>query len=152
MNELYSFNKVEDTNSSTVTSLRLKSEQLKFIESVDDCLMEAKTDSGWLPLQICFKGQVIGFAMTCQLCNETRVWLDRFLIDQRFQGMGHGKRALKQLIQFCFITYQCNEIYLSLYEENTLALSLYLKQGFVLNGEVDSKGEKIMVLIKNKSA
>ena len=41
------------------------------------------------------------------------------------------------------------DIYLSVYEENHVAISLYQSYGFKFNGELDTKGEKIMVLEKS---
>ena len=51
--------------------------------------------------------------------------LDRFLIDNRYQGKGYGKAALKLLITRLFCEYQCNTIYLSLYQQNKHAYHLY---------------------------
>lgn len=40
----------------------------------------------------------------------------------------------------------CNEIYLSVYESNARAISMYKRRGFEFNGELDAKGELVMVL------
>lgn len=42
--------------------------------------------------------------------------------------------------------YPNTDIYLSVYEENKTAVSLYKLFGFEFNGELDTKGEKVMVL------
>ena len=41
--------------------------------------------------------------------------------------------------------YPNNDIYLSVYEDNQHAIDLYRLYGFNFNGELDTKGEKIMV-------
>lgn len=89
---------------------------------------------------------IIGFTMYGEILSEQRVWMDRFLIDQKYQGQGHGKKALSDLIQYLFDRYSCKEIYLSLYPDNQRAFALYCNLGFELNGELDTKGEQIMVL------
>ncbi|BBP91811.1 hypothetical protein BsIDN1_54290 [Bacillus safensis] len=76
--------------------------------------------------------------------EDGRVWLDRFFIDERFQGRGLGKKMLDALIRHLTIIYKCNKIYLSIYEENKPAKNLYLKFGFQFNGELDFNGEKVM--------
>lgn len=53
-----------------------------------------------------------------------------FLIDNRYQGKGYGKAALKLLITRLFCEYQCNTIYLSLYQQNKHAYHLYTSFGF----------------------
>lgn len=77
--------------------------------------------------------------------NETRIWLDRFLIDYHFQGKGLGKKMLQALINHLETLYHCDRIYLSLYEDNIVALSLYQQFGFEFNGELDTNQEKVMV-------
>ena len=73
----------------------------------------------------------------------------RFLIDNRYQGKGYGKAALKLLITRLFCEYQCNTIYLSLYQQNKHAYHLYTSFGFQENGEKDVNGETVMCLQKN---
>lgn len=79
--------------------------------------------------------------------GEKRIWLDRFLIDHHFQGKGLGKQMLTALIEHLKQIYDCERIYLSLYEDNTVALTLYQKFGFKFNGELDINQEKVMVKI-----
>lgn len=71
--------------------------------------------------------------------------MDRFFIDQAFQGKGLGTRLLRFLICHIEKEFDCTEIFLSLYESNKLALALYHQFGFVFNGELDVNGEKVMV-------
>ncbi len=80
---------------------------------------------------------------------ENRVWLDRFMIDYRSQNKGYGRASLDFLINSLIKEYNCNEIYLSIYEENSYAIKLYKSVGFNFNQEVDDNGEKVMVLKLN---
>lgn len=76
---------------------------------------------------------------------DGRVWLDRFFIDEHYQGKGLGKKMLKALIQHLAGLYKCKKIYLSIFENNIHALRLYQTFGFQFNGELDFNGEKVMV-------
>ena len=73
------------------------------------------------------------------------MWLDRFLIDKRFQGRGYGKPTLKLLIERLVNEYNCTKIYLSIYDDNVNAIKLYEDLGFKFNGELDINGERVMV-------
>ena len=68
------------------------------------------------------------------------VWLDRFMIDQQYQGKGYAKRFLRLLIQFLQEKFECKIIYLSLHPDNKLAMGLYESFGFRLNGDIDDEG------------
>lgn len=138
-------------NRSDLLKLSLLPNQTHFIESVEDCLKEADALSLWKPVGIYDDDTLIGFAMYGLWKREGehgRVWLDRFLIDQSQQKKGYGKKALIALILHIFESYGYDEVYLSLYEDNTVALNLYKKLGFSFNGEKDIHNERIMVLKK----
>lgn len=136
-------------NEALVLHLEVYPSQRKNIERVQECLDEAHDISCWRPLAIMNDQVVIGFAMVGLWENEGdhgRVWLDRFLIDARYQGKGFAKKALPLLIDLLRKMYQCNEIYLSVYESNETAIHLYQSIGFEFNGELDINQEKVMVL------
>ena len=119
-----------------------------FVESPAECLREARRLWLWRPVALYAANQVIGFAMYGRFPWEGthgRVWLDRLLIDRAFQGRGYGQKALDILCAHLRDTYGCAEIYLSCYPDNTAAIALYQKNGFVFNGEKDKNGEDVMV-------
>ena len=71
----------------------------------------------------------------------------RFMIDERYQGKGYGKAAMKQIMDFianepCGPAEYC---WLSYEPENTAAKTLYASFGFRENGEWDGH-EAIAVL------
>lgn len=74
-----------------------------------------------------------------------RAWLDRLLIDARYQGHGYGAAAVTALCARIRAEYGCRRVYLSVYEDNAPAIRLYEKAGFAFNGQRDVKGEKVMV-------
>ncbi|MFJ3390341.1 MULTISPECIES: GNAT family N-acetyltransferase [unclassified Lysinibacillus] len=135
-------------NKEEVLALRIADNQQDFIESTQQCLAEAKADKRFIPIGLYKEDNAVGFAMYGVFPhkdNSQRVWLDRYFIDELYQHQGLGKYFLQQLIQYLVAKYSCQNIYLSVYDNNTVAIQLYKKFGFVFNGELDTKGEKVMV-------
>lgn len=142
---------VTRANRAAVLALRIQKSQEGFVETPARCLKEAFWCRLWRPVGIYNAETLIGFAMYGRFPWEGsggRVWLDRFLIDEKHQGYGYGKQALHLLVATLFDTYRCDEIFLSIYETNQLAAHLYAEFGFAYNGELDLHKEKIMVLQK----
>lgn len=140
---------VTPKNREAVLALRVADSQKDYIETTEECLQEADALSLWRPVGIYDGETLVGFAMYGLWQEEGaggRVWLDRLMIDCRYQGKGYGSGALNLLIPMLFEKYGCEELYLSIHEENKPAQKLYERFGFRLNGEVDPKGEKLLVL------
>ncbi len=119
------------------------------IEPIECCMSEAERNPLWRPVVILADGMPAGFAMYGFFADEGslgRVWLDRLMIDQKFQGRGIGSASLNAMIGRLMAEYGCDKIYLSVYESNTRAISMYKRRGFEFNGELDAKGELVMVL------
>ena len=135
-------------NREDMLALRIADHQEGFIESTLQCLQEAESDRRFVPLGLYMEDAAVGFAMHGVFPHETegqRVWLDRLLIDKRYQGQGLGKHFLRLLLQLIQDHCCCTRIFLSVYESNETAIGLYQKFGFVFNGELDENGEKVMV-------
>ncbi len=137
-------------NREALTKLSVSEEQAGFIESVADCLREADTCSRWRPLAIYDDTRLVGFAMYgffwLPYLPWGRLWMDRLLIDARWQGLGYGTAALKGLLKRLHKEYpRRRKIYLSVVEGNENALSLYKRFGFQMTGEKDTHGENVMV-------
>ena len=138
--------RVDSDNYEEVKSLKVGEGQEGFIETNEECLDEAKELDLWRPVGIYDGNELIGFSMYGLFEEQSRVWLDRFMIDRRYQGKGYGKAAIKIMIDRLIDEYNCKEIYLSTYIENVNAINLYESIGFRFNGELDTKGEKVMRL------
>lgn len=135
-------------NQAALCALRVSKEQEGLVETVSDCLREAAEQPLWRPFGIYAGETPVGFAMAGFFPEEGergRAWLDRFLIDRRFQGIGYGRAALRLLMNSILQEFVCREIYLSFVPENGRAQRLYESEGFRLTGEVDKNGEQIMV-------
>lgn len=142
------FRPVMETNRKEVEALELLPEQQGFIESVRECMLEADRKQEWRPVGIYDGELLIGFAMYGHFgapLPAGEVWLDRMLIDRRYQGRGYGKAAVPALLQRLHQEYGTRQVYLSVYENNAAAIALYQELGFCFNGELDYNGEKVMV-------
>lgn len=135
-------------NKEEILELRIADYQKDFIETTLQCLTEAENDRRYIPVGLYKVDIAVGFAMYGVFPDEDdtqRVWLDRYFIDERYQHKGLGKHFLQQLIEFLTGKYHCPKLYLSVYDDNEVAIQLYKKFGFVFNGELDEQGEKVMV-------
>lgn len=140
---------VDELNFDEMKHLHIKDSQKGTVETVEECCKEAELFSLWRPTAIADGNQFIGFTMYGLWINEGesgRVWLDRFFIDERYQGMGYAKPVLKLLIQKIIDEYAYDKLYLSVYETNEVAIKIYESLGFEFNGELDINEELIMVL------
>jgi diamine N-acetyltransferase len=86
--------------------------------------------------------------------DDSYIWLDRFMIDHRFQGRGLGGAFLHEAIRFIRDTHNVNEIVLSVIPENEPAKKFYEKYGFVDLKRVNPEdGEEMFVYtLSNESA
>lgn len=138
------FKDIDVTNEYQVRNIKLKSGQEKYIETVDECLKEATVYHEWHPVAIYFDEEVIGFAMYGSFGLNKNTWIDRIMIDEKYQGKGYGKIAMIKLIDIVSKKYDVNVIYLSITEENSIAYSLYKSLGFEFMNEVDPNNGELL--------
>ncbi|UPO90175.1 GNAT family N-acetyltransferase [Niallia sp. Man26] len=144
---------VTKANASEVLALKVNESQRHYIETTEQCLEDAKNCVYYKPVGLYKEGVLVGFAMYGwfpeydENHKKGKVWLDRYLIDERFQGQGLGSIFLKTLISKLINEFACTKIFLSIYDTNIHAISLYKRYGFTFNGELDFNGEKVMELI-----
>lgn len=128
--------------------LEVKPSQRGFVETVPECLEDARIHKEYNPVGLYVKGAPVGFAMygcfNLGKKNE-RVWFDRLLIDKEEQGKGFGRKSFEEVLGIIEDNYDCDRVYLSVYKENKLATGLYKEYGFDYTGELDINGELIMV-------
>ena len=139
--------KVTELNKKDLLVLRVSEDQRHFIETVEECLADAEQWKEFRPVGLYVDGIAVGFAMYGYLGDGKgggNLWIDRMLIDEKYQGNGFGSRFVVLLMQRVLSEYGDQPIFLSVYPENTAAIHLYEKLGFVLLDEYDSQGEQIM--------
>ena len=109
-------------------------------------------EKGWVIKAIEKDGQPVGFAMYGFSKELAAYELCRFMIGERYQGMGYGKRALQLILDEMFRRYGCREIYLSTSPSNTRGKHLYQNAGFTPTGRTCGAGgglEEIFRLTQN---
>ncbi len=142
-------------NWNDILKLSVATNQKNFIESSSKCLDDAKNDAydmKWSFYGVYSEITLIGFAMHARqghkIIPSSKVWLDRYMIDEKYQGKGYGKQALMLIIDMLFSDYNCNKLYLSVHADNIPAIILYEKLGFNKTRFKDPQGELIMRLAK----
>lgn len=66
------------------------------------------------------------------------------MIDERFQGKGYGKLAIKEVIKMLSVRVDCKQIRVSHIPHNIVANKLYKDLGFVETGELEGNGDIIL--------
>lgn len=138
---------ITEENRREVENLQLFPEQRSYIESVPECLAEASRPGNGEPWGIYDGPTVVGFASMDALPSGTggAAVADRLLIDRAYQGRGYGAGAVAALLERLPKEYGKDRVFLSVYDDNQGAIRLYEKLGFAFNGELDTKGERVMV-------
>lgn len=141
--------KADLSNVWALTALSVAPEQKGFVASNAESLFEAyATQSSGYPAMAfgLYEGdEPVGFALfgyghmegDPEVAQDSYV-LCRFMIDQRYQGRGLGKRGLQICLDY-LRTYPCGpakQVWLSYEPENTVARALYHGAGFRENGEM----------------
>ena len=135
------FEPITDDNRERALKLHISPTQKGYVETVEECLEEASHGRNWQPVGIYDGPVMVGFAMYgffwWPYLPLGRLWLDRLLIDEAFQGRGYGSAALSGLLDRLQQEYRCRRIYLSVIRENSTAITMYEKFGFRFTGERD---------------
>lgn len=143
------FTKVNETNIDDIRKISVKENQTAFIETVDECLKEAEEYAGWCPVGIYNDDILVGFAMYGAFGKNPDAWIDRIIIDRKYQGLGYGRASMEKLIKVVAKQYKVEKIYLSFVEGNETGKTLYESLGFKYTGEKDPNGEFIYQLDLN---
>lgn len=138
--EYLSLRPLTQENRQAYLALEVKDCQKAFIETPAQSLrdMEARGwDVDWTILCIFAGTTLAGYAMH-GMNRRGDAWLDRFMIDRRFQGRGLGTRALPRILAEMKKCYPGRRsLLLSVEPENQTAIRLYERFGFRLTGEYD---------------
>ena len=151
--------KINNQNVWEIVRLKVHDSQSDFVAPNDYSIIEAYAtiSSGYvaLPFGLYEEGKPVGFVMVGygtigdedepQIAqNNYCIW--RFMIDQKYQGRGLGKRAMKAVLEY-IMTFPCGKAeycWLSYEPDNQAARSLYRKAGFEETGEMD--GDEIVAV------
>ncbi len=155
--------KVDLSNVWEIIKLDVKDTQKNFVAPNNISIIEAYAtiQSGYvaLPFGIFEDDKYVGFVMLGYGTNGDEdepeivhqnycIW--RFMIDERYQGLGYGKKAMECVMEY-IKTFPCGEAqycWLSYEPENIDAKALYAKFGFEENG--DMSGDEIVAVCSIK--
>ncbi len=147
-----------------ITSLKVDKSQKSFVAPNKASLIDAyfamtEEKMKVYPFGIYLGKKPVGFIMIAYNCpwatrdyglpkNYYYIW--RFMIDKKYQGLGYGKDAIKQAIEFIksFPAGKSEAIWLSYEEENKVARKLYLKLGFVERKDLHKEDMEIPAILK----
>jgi len=124
-------------------ALKVRDDQKGFVASNVYSLAEAQADGVSIPRAIYADERMVGFIMYDFEPKEDRGYITRLMVAADHQGNGHGRAAMRQVIDLFKENPACKEIQISVVPENVAARSLYLGLGFELTGEID-EGEEVL--------
>ena len=91
-----------------------------------------------------YAGEIpVGFVMLHDEPAERKYYLWRFMVDQRYQGLGYGARALNQIIEYVRTRPGAHELLTSVVPGEGSPGPFYEKLGFTYTGDID-EGERVM--------
>jgi len=124
-------------------NLSVKEEQKRFVASNASSIAQSKVQTECIPLGIYNENLLEGFLMYCMDQDDEEYWIYRMMIDQKYQSMGYGKKALTNLIKLIIKDKVHNKIFVGVHKENNAALEFYKRLGFKCDGRVLGK-ERVM--------
>jgi len=135
----------------TICDLKVSKEQEQFIASNSISIAEAHfSNEAWFRAVYADETPV-GFVMLARVPKEERArlgthFLWRFMIDERYQGRGYGRKALESVMQHLKEESNANALHTSCREGKGAPKRFYKKMGFKETGEKLDNGERIMKL------
>ena len=109
-------------------------------------LAQAKVFPEAVPLAIYNDDKPVGFVMYgISPSDNNEYWIFRFMIDEKYQKNGFGRKALEIVIDTIKRDKTHNKIKISTNPENMIARKLYAELGFYETGELHDD-EALMIL------
>ncbi|UHA75820.1 GNAT family N-acetyltransferase [Paenibacillus sp. 481] len=140
---------VTAANWRAVAALQVAEEQSSFIESNAFSMAESLFEENGFSVALYDGELLVGYAMYGWYSEaESSIWLDRFMIDQTYQGKGYAKRFIRLLLDHMQEQYGTRKTFLSLHPDNKLAQQLYESFGFRLTGAIDDDGPVVGVVME----
>ena len=129
---------VTKENLDDVLGLGVREDQMGFVspnaESLAQAYVYAKT--AW-PFAVYDDETMVGFIMMGYYEAKHYYTLWKFMIDQRYQNKGYGRKALELGLAFIKEKFHPEEIYTGVAPGNSVAKGLYESVGFVDTGLVE---------------
>jgi diamine N-acetyltransferase len=144
---------IDDDNREAVVGLQLAPGQERFVSSVAESLAIAVDEPHGNPwYRAIFAGdEPVGFVMVSWNVEPqppeliARWFLWKLLVDERHQGHGYGREAVRQVVELVRAE-GATDLVTSYVPEDGGPAGFYERLGFVPTGEVDEHGEVIVRL------
>lgn len=129
--------KITKDNYEECLNLSVADNQKAFVSSTVHSLAQAWVyyDTAF-PFAIYADDIMVGFIMLgyYEVKNQYTLW--KFMIDERYQNRGYGRKALQLGMQYLIDQFQVKEVYTAYESSNRIARELYASFGFRETGEV----------------
>jgi diamine N-acetyltransferase len=132
---------LDKTNWEDAVKLQVQPDQVNFVASNVYSIAESKYYPALLPCGIYASKTMVGFLMYGRDDEDHQYWIYRFMIDQRYQRQGFGRRAMLKLIELLRELPDVPELNISYDLDNIAAAELYMSVGFI-EGGIASWGER----------
>ena len=119
----------------TICGLSVTEEQRQFVASNSLSIAQAYFDKFAWFRAIYADETTVGFIMLSDNTEEPEYFLWRLMVDQDYQGMGFGRRALEILIDYVKTRPNATELITSIHVAEGSPQDFYEKMGFKLTGE-----------------
>ena len=121
-------------------ALKVYDDQDTFVETPAESLADQEARAwniDWTIECIYADDRMVGYAMH-GMNRYGDAWLDRYMIDRRYQGRGYGTEALKQLLEKMKTVYPDRKhILLSVERHNEQVIQMYERFGFTMTDDMD---------------
>lgn len=143
------FKKIDETNYEECATLKVHEQQEAYVAPNWFSLLEVHYEEGERhPLAIYDGETMVGFLMYVFYPADEDYhldswWVERLMIDQRYQNKGYGQEALTQFTDFFKKEYNNSPLRIATEPENKVAIQVYEKVGFAQTGEF-AAGEMVL--------
>lgn len=128
--------KITEDNYEICLKLKVAEDQAHFVSSNTLSLAKAFVYYDIVtPFAIYEDNMMVGFMMLRFNEEYSNYFIWQFMIDEKYQSKGYGKKAMKQAIEWMKNDKRCREIVLTFIKGNEHAKELYTKLGFEQLGE-----------------
>lgn len=110
-------------------------DQENFVASNTYSLAQAAYEPNFYPLAIYAGEAVVGFVMYGYDPEDNSWGISRLMIDEKEQGKGYGRAALRQVVKLMAEKPGTSQVYISWVPENIKGEKLYLSEGFIKTGD-----------------
>lgn len=142
--------RITKENFDEVVNLKVADDQLGFVSTVAHSLAQAWLyDETAFPFAIYANNILVGFVMLGYYEKRKQYTLWKFLIDEKYQSKGYGKKALLLSINYLVENFNAKEIYTGVSVGNEVAKHLYSSFGFKETGKIESDMEELRYTIQN---